>query len=282
MNRSLGFLLVVLCAASASAAQAQVLWPALIDPSTFVPDYAGDKVIDRGSLQVRGAASQTRWEDFVVARRPDGGYSIISLITPASVAYTAQGRWDFDHAWIATRAVGLGTDKESGIMRGVLIERAGDVITMRRETLTKDGASKTDTWTVPCGRDCFMDMAPSALPMTVMARHVPPTSAGPQAFRWVGISMIQDSVLTEGKARLDPPRLQAATGNDGTPLGIRHWHFVEDLKDDVSGRTGQMHGHFWTDERGFVRKFGMGVTPAPTTIGIRTGDEAFADAMKAD
>lgn len=280
VTRAIAGLIAALC--TASAAPAQDFGPALFSEGTFVPHYADDKVIDRGSLRVRGAPSQTRWEDFVVARRPDGGYSIFSQITPASVAYAAQGRWDYDAEWVAMRAVGLGTDKETGVVRRVLIERVDGAIAMRRETLDARGASKTDTWSVPCGRDCFMDMAPSALPMTVMARHVPAKAAAPQAFRWVGISLIQNSVLTEGQARLDPPRAQTATGNDGAPLAIRHWHFTEDLKDDVTGRTGRMHGHFWTDDDGFVRKFGMGVTLAPTTVGVRTGDEAFADALTAN
>jgi hypothetical protein len=59
---------------------------------------------------------------------------------------------------------------------------------------------------------------------------------------------------------------------------ITHWRFREDLP-APGGQRVQMNMHLWTDAKLTLRKFGVGRSEKPTTIGIRETDEPFSAAM---
>jgi hypothetical protein len=234
-----------------------------------------DAIFDEGSIMVDSTGNLSRVEDFVIFKRPDGGYTILSNISADDGTYAATASWTYDAAWRAKAAAAR--SKANGVERKIDIRRDDNKVLMKRTTIDKNRDMKLEEWEADCGDDCLIDMTPAVLPMTIMPRRFDAAQGGAQVFKWVGVSLINDHVLTDGKATIT----QAKTFGTGNLGQITHWRFVEDLK-DPAGNARQMHAHLWTDIEGHLRKFGMGFTPKPNTIGIRQTDEAYSAQMPAE
>lgn len=230
-----------------------------------------DAVIDEGSLVISGPTGFSRTEDFLIFKRPDGGYSILSNIAADDDSYQATATWTYDSQWRATGASARSVTK--GVERKIELRRNGDTVTITRRTTAPDTDMKLDEFTAVCGDNCLMDMTPAALPMSVMTRRYDTKKGGDQAFKWVGVSLTNDLVLLDGTATISVNKKLKVKGIPETD--VTHWRFVEELKDPASGQAYQMHAHLWTDTKEGLRKFGMGRTPKPSTIGIRQSDEAY-------
>ncbi|MBL8629505.1 MAG: hypothetical protein JNM81_07745 [Rhodospirillaceae bacterium] len=233
-----------------------------------------DAIFDQGTIEVDGSGGFSRVEDFVIFKTPDGGYTILSNIAADDGSYNASASWTYDKDWHALKASARSMAK--GIERKIEMRRDGDTVTMKRRTITKDDI-KADDFTAQCGDDCLMDMTPAVLPMSIMARRFDGAKSGPQVFKWVGVSLINDQVLTDGQATISRQKTMKVQG-----IGeVTHWRFVEDLK-GPGGQPFQMNAHLWTDPQGHLRKFGMGRTPQPSTIGVRQTDAAVTAQMPAE
>ncbi len=240
---------------------------------TMEPDTPG-AIFDQGSIVVDGAGGFSRVEDFVIFKHADGGYTILSNIAADDGSYEASAKWTYDKDWRAKASTARSMAK--GVERKIDIRRDGNTAVMTRRTITSDNV-KGDEFTAPCGDDCLIDMTPAILPMAIMARRFDKAAAPSQTFKWVGISLIGDQVLTNGSATISLKRML----NVNTLGQINHWRFVEDLT-DPTGKPFQMNAHLWTDTNGHLRKFGMGRSPTPTTVGIRQTDESLSGQMPAD
>jgi hypothetical protein len=73
---------------------------------------SGATVIDDGTFVVRDAGPFDRRESFEVLRRRAGGFTLVNTLTAANGACRAQGRFDFDPAWNAIEAHGIGLYKD--------------------------------------------------------------------------------------------------------------------------------------------------------------------------
>jgi hypothetical protein len=240
-----------------------------------VPDA---HAIDRGALIVTGPPGVARTERFKIAQRTDGGFAIVSHIAAADSRYEATGTWLFDERWVAVGAAGRAT--VDGVTRIVEMFREGDRIEMTRNTVQADGTAYVDLFSVVCDDSCLMDMEPGALPMWVMTRHYRVKTGDRQTFQWVGVSLMRDAVLGDGKAQLWVNRTQSIAG--GPVPAVVHWRFIEDIPDRAGGPTVQMQSHMWTDAQGRLRQFAVGRTEKPTTIGVRETDAAISAQMSAE
>jgi len=243
-----------------------------------VPDPGKETLVDEGVFVVAGRPGFGRAEEFSVFKRPDGGYTLLATITADDDSYIASGTWNYDAEWRSLSVRGQSNVK--GTTRTVEVKREnapeGPIVRMTRRTTPKDGALKQETFTAACDMDCQIDMTPAAMPMSVMTRRFDVAKGGEQAFRWVGISLTDDQVLLGGAATLWLNRMQQANGAE-----IKHWRFREDLP-GPDGTTYQMNMHLWTDAAGHMRKFGVGRSEKPSTIGIRESDEKISEQMKPD
>ena len=258
--------LIVLCASTVSAQEA--------------PDPGRESKIDEGVLVISGRPGYARAEEFSIYKRPDGGFTVISNITADDDSFTATGTWNYDAKWRALSAEGQSTVK--GVTRKLEIRREGgpEGVTVRlvRKTTSKSGDLKIDTYNAPCDMNCLMDLTPAALPMAVMPRRYDSAKGGEQTFKWVGISYTDDQVLLDGTATLWLNRTQKVSGVGD----VSHWRFREDLPGPKPGETYQMNSHLWTDATLKLRKFGIGRTSKPGTIGIRETDEKLSSQMPAE
>jgi hypothetical protein len=244
-------------------------------------DSAGGTVIDQGVLVVSSRPGFARREEFSIFKRANGGYTVRSEITAEDGSYSANARWNFDASWRALDAAGQSDVK--GVKRRLEMWRestpSGQVVKISRRVTEADGSPRNENFSALCDADCLIDMTPAALPMSVMTRRYEAGRGGEQAFHWIGVSLIDDQVLEGGTATLWRERTQTVSA----PLGeITHWRFREDLPGPKPGETVQMHMHLWTDAAGDLRKFGVGRTPKPSTIGVRETDAALSDQMRAE
>ncbi|MBL8644263.1 MAG: hypothetical protein JNK21_10045 [Rhodospirillaceae bacterium] len=243
-----------------------------------VADEAGSTplglIFDQGAIVVDAPGTFSRIEDFVIFKRPDGGYAILSSISADDGSYQITASWQYDDMWRAKSA--SGHSKTNGVERKIEIRKSEGKAFMQRRTVSAGGEMRFDEFTAECGDDCLIDMSPAALPMSVMARRFDAQKGGAQAFKWVGVSLIADQVLTDGLATISRNRTLNVDGAE-----ITHWRFVEDLK-DPAGNPMQMNAHLWTDAAGHLRKFGMGRNPKPTTVGIRESDTPLSAQMPAE
>ncbi len=244
------------------------------------PDPGKETKIDEGVLVVASRPGFSRAEEFSIFKRPDGGFSVISTISADDDSYTATGTWNYDATWRALSAEGQSTVK--GVTRKLEIRREGGpegtTVRLVRKTTSKDGTLKIDTYNAPCDMNCLMDLTPGALPMAVMPRRYDMAKGGEQTFKWVGISYTDDQVLLDGTVTLWLNRMQKVSG-----IGdVTHWRFREDLPGPKPGETYQMNSHLWTDATLKLRKFGIGRTTKPGTIGIRETDEKLSSQMPAE
>jgi hypothetical protein len=241
------------------------------------PDPGKEALVDEGVLVVGGRTA--RAEEFSIYKRPDGGYTVLSTITADDDSFTAIGTWNYDAQWRALTATGQSTVK--GVKRKIEVKREtspqGPIVRITRRTTPADGVNeRIETFTAACDLECLIDMTPGAMPMAVMPRRYDTAKGGEQAFKWVGVSFTDDQVLLDGTAKLWRHRTQQVAGNQ-----ITHWRFIEDLP-GPGGQSYQMNSHLWTDAEDKLRKFGIGRTPKPTTIGIRETDEKMSDQMPAE
>jgi hypothetical protein len=236
-------------------------------------------VIDEGVFVVSGRPGFARREEFSIFKRADGGYTVRSAIAAEDGSYTANARWNFDAAWRAIDAAGQGDAK--GVKRRIEMWRestpSGTVVKISRRATLADGEPRNETFSAPCDADCLMDMAPAALPMSAMTRRYDAAKGGEQAFRWVGAALTDDQVLEGGTATLWLNRKQQVDGRE-----VAHWRFREDLPGATPGQTYQMHMHLWTDADNRLRKFGVGRSEKPSTVGVRESDATIAEQMRAE
>jgi hypothetical protein len=261
MTRAISFLLVF--------AVSQVI-------AQEAPDPGKESLVDEGVFVVSGRPGTARAEEFSIYKRPDGGYTLLNSITADDDSYVASGTWNFDAQWRAISA--NGQSDVNGLKRKIEVKREnspeGPIVRIKRQTVPKDGDNiRIEEFTALCDMDCLIDMAPAALPMAVMPRRYDMAKGGEQMFKWVGVSFTDDRILTDGGAALWLNRMQEAGGQQ-----ISHWRFREDLP-GANGQRMEMNMHLWTDAKVTLRKFGVGRTEKPTTIGIRETDERLSAQM---
>lgn len=238
-----------------------------------------EAMVDEGLFLIDGARGLGRTEDFVVFRRPDGGYTVINSVVGKD--FTSAASFNYDSAWRLINAKGQGTAK--GVTRTVDIKRdkdeRGPIVRITRR-LGKRLLGKGDYYTAPCDRDCLIDLAPSVVPASVMPSRYDIAKAGEQSFRWVRASLISDDGFLEGSTTLT---LKSEQKIEGAKFdAVIHWAMSEDFKDPSSEKRETLQGRAWTDPKGWLRKFTVGTGPRPSMTGIRASDEKLSKQMIAE
>lgn len=234
ISRLCRFLPVVFFAAASIMAQ-----PAPVDGlirSELFNFQPGDRIVDSGVMQVTGG-NFNRNEDFELVQHADGSRLLTSVITGADGAYQVQGYWDFSADGYARAAGGIGI--YDGQPVNVEIVRADGMATLR-----VSGAEKAvhRAW---CNDACLIDMSPSGVAMFMMTGLYDEARGGPQTFQWVGRSLIADQVLLDGSAelrKLGEFNFERAEGS----VGVKHFVFVETLKDERTGNVFQAAFNLYT------------------------------------
>ena len=225
----------------------------------------GDQLVDSGIMQVTGGRFDRR-EEFELVRHSDGATTLSAIISGANALYQVQGRWRFSPDEHALEAFGIGAYEQEAVT--VSIHRANNVATLRA-----NGAVQAQHQ-ASCGDTCLIDMAPSALPMFWMARRYDEALGGPQVFRWVARSLIFDQVLLEGSAEIRKLGDYLFT-QDQRSVQVKQFMFVEDLKDEVSGKFFQVAFNLYVD--GDHRP--LAFATRSTTVGERAGYEGITKAI---
>jgi hypothetical protein len=249
------------------------------------PVYAGVSgatLLDSGTMRVDAAGPFGRVESFEYLTRPDGGHVLLNSITALGGGYRLQGRFDLDKAWRSESAQGIGLYEGTPVSVALNADGPQVKISVRPQGAGKSGP-KIDS-TAACDPDCFIDMAPSILPMFVMTRHYDFARGGAQTFRWAGQDLQQPRTLSGGIAALSLKAETQAARAGGGSLAVRHFTFVETMP--LPGpKAGSFSLNFdlWTDTEhrplGY-RVFLPGGDPAGL-IGWRAGYEDIRAALVA-
>ena len=226
----------------------------------------GDQLEDSGVLVVTGGRFD-RTEAFEVLRTAGGGRRVTSVTIAAGDAYRVEARCDYTGDDAAVSAAGRG--QYAGKPVDIEIVAAGGEATI---TLSGSGLAAVDT--APCGADCLIDMAPSALPMFTMARRYDEARGGPQVFRWIARSLIANQVLLDGSAEIRKlGDFEFVQGERRTP--VKQFAFIETLKDEASGQYFKAAFNLYVDVDNRPLAF---ATPSSTT-GERAGYEGITSAL---
>jgi hypothetical protein len=229
----------------------------------------GDRIEDAGVIVVAGGLF-SRTESFESVRRVDGGRTVTSVIVGSSGTYRVEGRWTYRTDETAQAATGLAN--YGGTPATVDISLTDTVATIR---VCRDTAMHHDI--APC-HSCLIDLAPSALPMFAMTRLYDPAQGAVQSFDWIGRGLVQDSVLTDGRADLRKLRNAVVPGPDGALMTVAQYHFQETLKDPSTGRVIRISFNLYVD--GLQRPLGFGCRAMGTNaIGLRSGYEDLVERM---
>lgn len=228
----------------------------------------GDRLYDEGVVRLRGGAFFDRDESFAIVAHADGGYTLSSVTTALSGAFTFEAMWRYDAAWngIGARAVGHANGKPIEIE----ITTADDMATVH---VVQDGAIlPAKSFALPAG--AMIDIEPAALPTFTMLRRFDAGRGGVQSTRWIGRSTTRDAVLTHGVAhtRLIGERIVGGRT-------VLHFGFLEEMGDPAEGPVFSMAFQLWTDERRSPVKF-MVRGAQSTVIGVRDGWESEAPALE--
>ena len=237
-----------------------------IERSSLFQFADGDRLEDAGVITVTGGPF-ARTEAFEVVRRTDGGRTITSVTTGSGGAYRVEGRWTYDAAEKAQAAQGLGRYGDQPVSVDIRVVAPQATIAAQ-----VDGAERTVN--APCN-PCLVDLSPSALPMFTMTRLYDAARDGVQSFDWIGRGLIQDSVLTEGRAALHKVRSGQVPGPDGTPVAVDQYHFVETLMDPGTGRVIRYAFNLYVDGTQRPLGFAMGTG----TAGLRSGFDDLTPRM---
>jgi hypothetical protein len=258
--------------------------PACANPAG--PVYAGVSgatLLDSGTIRVDTAGPFGRVESFEYLTRPDGGHVLLNSITALGGGYRLQGRFDLDKAWRSESAQGIGLYEGTPVT--VALTAKGPEVGIRVRPQDAGQTGPTIDAAAACEPDCFIDMAPSILPMFVMTRHYDFARGGPQTFRWAGQDLQVPRTLSGGIAALSLKAETQAARAGGGSLAVRHFTFVETMP--IPGpKAGSFSLNFdlWTDTEhrplGY-RVFLPGGDPAGL-IGWRTGYEDIRAAMIAN
>jgi hypothetical protein len=216
-------LIVLLALASAAHASAAPAAPA----SPVYAGVSGATLLDSGTMRVEAAGPFGRVESFEYLTRPDGGHVLLNSITALGGGYRLQGRFDLDKSWRSQSAQGIGLYQGTPV--SVALSANGPKVDIRvRPHGAGQGGPRIDA-TAACDPDCFIDMAPSILPMFVMTRHYDFARGGPQTFRWAGQDLQQPRTLGGGIAALSLKAETQAARAGGGRLAVRHFTFVETM-----------------------------------------------------
>ncbi|MBL8630581.1 MAG: hypothetical protein JNM81_13175 [Rhodospirillaceae bacterium] len=248
-------------AAPAKAADANVI------SDLVYAGVAGAKVIDAGAIVVTGGGAFDRTETFEYVRRPDGGITLLNVITATDGAFRVAARFDLDEAWQSQRAVG------QGLYNGKPVDLQMQKNGKRVDISISNNGSVTSA-EATCDPSCFINMSPSITAMFVMTHHYDLQKKGVQVFQWAGQDLDRVRTLSGGKARLQFDQDQAITRKNGDTLTLRHFTFVEELP-GPNGSTFKLDFDLWTDTD--ARPFGFRVKAANSKgaglIGFRQGYE---------
>jgi hypothetical protein len=251
--------------------------PAATDP-TLLAGLSGVAIVDTGTFVVTDAGPFDRHETFEVLRRRDGGYTLVNSITATNGAYRVQGRFDFDGAWNAQNAVGIGLYKERPV--AIAMRRSG-----KRVDITVTPVDGTDPapqrLTSACDPSCFIDMSPAILPMFVMTRHYDLAKGGEQRFLWAGQDLDQGRTADGNVVQLRFAGQRAVRRAGGAELQVRHFTFVESIPLPQGGAF-KMNFDLWTDLEHAPLAFraqSPGGRPGGI-FGIRRGHEDLRDALR--
>lgn len=241
---------------------------ATICSGTGVPASAAGVSVDAGEFVVH-SARMARRERFELHRLADGTWRLASVTTGAGDQYRVEGEWTYDANWRALAASGRG--QRGGSPFDVSIRRVDDEARIRQTEA--DGSGKR--YSAPCGADCLLDLAPSALPMFTMTRRFDAAAGGIQAFRWVGHSLTDQQVLLDGVAQVE----RVATGRfrdaTGITVDVQQYAFVETLRDEASGQFFKVRFNLYVDATHRPLAFAIGTS----TRGERTGYEGLIEAL---
>lgn len=236
------------------------------DPATYA-GVGGVKLLDSGLMAVTGGGPFDREENFEVLQRPDGGYTLLNIITAADGRYRVSARFDLDAAWSSQSAHGVGL--YGGKPVAITMRRDGKQV---RITVKGDGVDLSPT--AVCDPDCFINTSPSATAMFVMTRHYDFKKGGEQEFRWTGQDLDQVRTLSGGKARLVFKEEKEVPRWDGSGFALRHFTFVEALP-TPNGGTYTLNFDLWTDDMHRPMGFRVRVPggSAAGVVGFRKGYE---------
>jgi hypothetical protein len=234
------------------------------DDALTYAGLSGAKVFDSGVIAVTGGGAFDRTETFEYLRRPDGGITLINLISATDGAYRVAARFDLDDQWQSQRATGLGL--YDGKQVRITMQRTGAQV-----DIAVAGTPAIDTKAV-CEPSCFINMSPSITSMFVMTRHYDMKTKGVQVFQWAGQDLDRVRTLSGGKARLQFAGDEVFDRQGSAPLTLRHFTFVEELP-GPNGAIYKLDFDLWADAD--HRPFGFRVRPSTsktsTLIGFRLG-----------
>ena len=236
-----------------------------IERSELFQFASGDRMEDSGRLLVTGGRFN-RTEDFEVVRQADGGRSLTTVVTGANDIYRVQARLAFGIDENALSATGIGSYDDQPVR--VTVQRSNE-----NAQLVITGATQASQ-IAPCGADCLFDMSPSALPMFTMTRRYDDSRGGAQTFRWVARSLVVDQVLLDGSAEIR--KLGDFVFHNGEQeTAVKQYAFVENLKDEVSGKFFKVAFNLYTTADHQPLAFATG----GTTVGERVGYEGITEAL---
>jgi hypothetical protein len=248
--------------------------PASVDADVAYAGVAGASVVDRGTLVVTSVAGPGREATFEFVRRPDGGTVVLESITAADGRYRLQARFDYDAAWRAESARGIGLYDGKPVR--IDLRRDGD-----RARVAVDGDGVRLRPVAAC-RDCFLNLSPSALAMFVMTQHYDHSKGGAQQFTWAAQDLDRPRTLDGGRDDVTYRGEVALPRAGGTSATLRHYTFVErnPLPD---GRAFVLNMDLWTDGelRPIAFRARIPSLARTGTIGVRVGYEDLRDALSA-
>ncbi len=242
--------------------------------STYV-GLSGATVLNSGIMEITGAAPFAREELFEYIRRPDGGVTLLNIMTANDGSYRVRVRYDMDDAWNYLSASG------AGLYEGVPVDiKMKPVDKLVQTTVRGEGVDLNPTSI--CDPDCFLNMSPSALSMFVMTRHYSHVQGGTQTFQWAGQDLDRVRTLSGGEADLTyqgERSLQRAALPGQTPpqVTVRHYTFVEKLP-IPDGGIFTLDFDLWTDAEEWPLGFRV-TTPGGATIGFLKGWEDLRDQL---
>jgi hypothetical protein len=244
------------------------------DPSIYA-GVAGAMLFDSGAMVVTGGGF-AREENFEYVRRPDGGVTLLNVITAADGHYRVNARFDYDSGWNAVTAHGTGL--YDGAPVAIAMHKAGKEVAV---DVRGDGVDLHPR--AACDPDCFLNMSPSATAMFVMTRHYDFAVGGEQEFRWAGQDLDRVRTLSGGRARLTFRGAKPVVRATGQTLNMRHFTFIE-LLPGPDGSTVSLDFDLWTDDE--HRPYGFrvrlpGGSPAGT-VALRKGFEDVRAAILKD
>jgi hypothetical protein len=223
-----------------------------------------DLMEDAGSFEINSATRPrfSRTEHFEVIRHADGGRTITTVTLGKADDYRIEGRFRYTPDDTAGEVRGLGVYEGEP----VVIEANGGT---PGATIVFERGGERMSHSAECAEGCLIDLAPSALPMFTMTRRYDMEAGGPQAFRWIGRSLLMDQVLLDGVANIEFMGSERFAPRDTV---VEHYAFSERIRNEETGLYLDVAYNLYVDEDKRPLAFVVG-----RTVGERVGYEGITD-----